>query len=62
MDWMKILSAIAIIAMLVYLGPRLFQMMKHSPKADRATWMQAIVPLAAVVGFVALLMAAVSGV
>lgn len=59
MDWMKIASALAIIAMLVFLLPRAKHMLKNSPKAGAGDWQALLIPLVLVVGFVILLMMAV---
>ncbi len=59
MDWMKIASALAIIAMLVFLLPRAKHMLKNSPKAGAGDWNAVLLPLALVVGFVILLIMAV---
>jgi hypothetical protein len=55
MDWMKIIWAIAIGGMILLLWPRAKHMIKHSPKAEKGDWQAVILPLAAVVGFVILL-------
>jgi len=57
MDWMKILSAIFLVAMLVYLLPRAKQMMEISAQAENKDWMGALIPLIAVIGFVVFLVA-----
>ena len=59
MDWMKIVSAIFLVAMLVYLLPRAKQMMEMSAQAENKDWMGAIIPLIAVVGFVVFLVSMV---
>ena len=59
MDMMKILSAVLIVMMLVYLFPRAKAMLTESPKGDSSDWMSALIPLGMVVGFVILLMALV---
>ena len=56
MDWMTIGSALLVGLMLVLLFPRARQMLKESPKGSRSDWMSALLPLAAVVLFVILLM------
>lgn len=56
MDWMKIFSALLIIAMLVYLFPRAKEMVKNSPKASGNDFVAVLIPLALVVGFIFLLM------
>jgi len=55
MDWMKILSAGFAIMMLIYLWPRAMHMMKNSPKGSNSDWQAFILPMVAIVGFVALL-------
>ncbi|MDH5571031.1 MAG: hypothetical protein OEY89_04650 [Gammaproteobacteria bacterium] len=60
MDWTKIGSAIFLIAMLVYIFPRMRQAMKHSPKGSNKDWTGFIIPLVAVIGFVVLLILSVS--
>jgi hypothetical protein len=54
-DWIKILSAVFLVLLLVYLFPRAKQMMQDSPKAEKGDWHAAILPLAGVVAFIALL-------
>ncbi|MCB1758470.1 MAG: hypothetical protein KDI68_01640 [Gammaproteobacteria bacterium] len=55
MDWMKIGSALLILAMIIFLFPRAKQMLKESPEAQPGDWQGAILPIMAVVGFVLLL-------
>lgn len=55
MDWMKIISAIMIVAMIVYIFPRAKAMMQNSPKAEKGDWNAAVLPLVGVVAFVILL-------
>jgi len=55
MDWMKILSAVALVAMIVYLFPRAKMMLKHSPKAQKGDWQSFLLPIIAVVLFIVLL-------
>ncbi len=59
MDWMKIGSALVLVAMLVFLLPRAKHMLKNSPKPGAGDWQSVLLPLALVVGFVILLMMAV---
>ena len=59
MDWVKIGSALFLLAMIVFLFPRMKQAIKHSPKGTMKDWMGFIIPIAGVVLFVALLIAAV---
>ena len=55
MDWMQILSALGLGAMLIFIYPRMREAVKHSPKGSMQDWMGFIIPLAAVIGFIALL-------
>ncbi|MCB1858716.1 MAG: hypothetical protein KDI63_10605 [Gammaproteobacteria bacterium] len=55
MDWMKIGSAVLLIAMILFLWPRAKMMLKHSPEAKPGDWQGVILPILAVVGFVILL-------
>jgi len=57
--WMKILSAVLLVMMLVYLFPRAKQMITESPKGSSEDWVSAMIPLALVAGFVILLIALV---
>lgn len=55
MDWVQIGSAVFLVAMIVFLFPRARDMLNNSPKAERGDWQGAILPLAGVVAFIALL-------
>ena len=55
MDWMKIGSALLILAMIIFLFPRAKQMLRDSPEAYPGDWQGAILPITAGVGFVLLL-------
>jgi hypothetical protein len=59
MDWLKIGSAILLIAMFFYILPSAKRMVKNSPKGSASDWMGFIVPMAAVVLFIILLIALV---
>ena len=59
MDWMKIGTALLIVAMMIYIWPSAKHMMTNSPKAERGDWQAVALPLLAVVGFVILLIALV---
>jgi hypothetical protein len=59
MDWVKIGSAILMGAMLIYLFPRAKQTIENAPKGSMKDWMGFIVPMAAVILFVILLIALV---
>ena len=45
MDWMKIVSALLLVAMIVYLLPRAKAMIQNSPKGSRDDWKMALIPL-----------------
>ena len=55
MDWTKIGTAVLLVAMLIFIFPRMRHAVKHSPKGTSKDWMGFIIPLAAVIGFVILL-------
>ena len=55
MDWVKILSAILLVGMLIFLYPSLKHASKNSPKGTTEDWMSAIKPLALVVLFIIVL-------
>ena len=55
MDWMKIGSAVLLIAMIIYIWPSAKHMMNNSPKAESGDWQAVVLPLLGVIGFVALL-------
>ena len=55
MDWMKIGSAVLLIAMIIFIWRSVKPMVQNSPKAESGDWQSAILPLLAVAGFVALL-------
>ncbi len=55
MDWLKIFSAILIVGWIIFIWPRAMYWLKNSPKAQAGDWQAVILPLAAVVGFVILL-------
>ena len=59
MDWLKITSALFLVAMIVYLFPRMKQAIKHSPKGTMNDWMGFIIPIAGVILFVVFLIAMV---
>ena len=58
MDWMAIVSAVFLVAMIAYLFPRAKHMLQNSPEASSNEWMSALIPLALVGVFIALLVAA----
>ncbi len=55
MDWLKIGSAILLIAMFFFILPSAKRMVKNSPKGSTSDWMGFIVPMAVVVLFIILL-------
>jgi hypothetical protein len=59
MDWLKIGSAVLIVAMIIFIWPSAKHMMNNSPAAEKGDWQGAILPILAVVGFVLLLMSLV---
>ena len=59
MDWLKIGSALFLLAMIVFLFPRMKHAIKNSPKGTMKDWMGFIVPIAGVILFVAFLIATV---
>lgn len=56
---MEILSAVFLVAMLVFLFPRMKHAVKNSPKGSMEDWMGFVVPALLVVGFVLFLMSTV---
>ncbi len=52
MDWMKIITAILLIAMLVFLFPRAKSMLQNSPKGTSQQWLHFVVIIAIVALFV----------
>jgi hypothetical protein len=59
MDWMKIGSALLLVAMMIYIWPAAKQMLTNSPAAEKGDWQAAVVAILAVVGFVILLISLV---
>ena len=55
MDWMKILAAVAGVMMLVFMWPAYKWWSKNSPEAQPGDWNAALLAIAAVAGFVLLL-------
>lgn len=55
MDWMKILAVVAGVMMLAVMWPAYKHWSKNSPKAEKGDWNAALLAIAAVAGFVALL-------
>ena len=59
MDWVKIGTALFLVAMMVYLFPRMKNAIKHSPKGTMKDWMGYIIPIAFVILFVIFLIMSV---
>jgi hypothetical protein len=55
MDWLKIASAVALVAMFFFILPSAKKMVKNSPKGSISDWMGYIVPMAVVVIFIIVL-------
>ncbi|MBX3617216.1 hypothetical protein [Nitrosomonas sp.] len=55
MDWMQIVSALALVAFIVILLPSARYMIKNSPKGTSSDWMSFVIPIFAVIVFIALL-------
>ena len=55
MDWLKIASAVALVAMFFFILPSAKKMVKNSPKGSISDWMGYIVPMAIVVLFIIVL-------
>jgi len=53
--WMKVVSAAFLGVMLIFIWPTAMHWMKNGPKGTKKDWQGAIIPLAAMVGFVILL-------
>jgi hypothetical protein len=59
MDWLKIASAVALVAMFFFILPSAKKMVKNSPKGSISDWMGYIVPMAVVVLFIVVLISLV---
>ena len=55
MDWLKIGSALFLVAMIIFLFPRAKQVIENTPKGSMKDWMGYVVPMLAVVLFIILL-------
>jgi hypothetical protein len=58
-DWLKIAAAIALVAMFFYILPSAKRMVKNSPKGSAGDWMSFVLPMAAVVLFIVVLISLV---
>lgn len=59
MDWVKIGSALFLVAMIIFLFPRAKQVIENTPKGSIKDWMGYIVPMAVVILFIIVLIALV---
>lgn len=59
--WMKIALAVVLGIMVIRLWPAAMHMLKHGPEGTNEDWRAALLPIAAVVGFVILLILMVRG-
>jgi hypothetical protein len=59
MDWVKIGSALFLLAMVIWLFPRAKEVVKNSPKGTSKDWLGFLVPIAAVILFVIVLISLV---
>ena len=59
MDWVKIGSALLLVAMLFFLFPHAKSAIANSPKGSAKDWMGFVIPVAVVILFVILLIALV---
>jgi len=58
-DWLKIGSALFLVAMIIFLFPRAKHVIENAPKGSMQDWMGYIVPMLVVVLFIILLIALV---
>ena len=59
MDWLKIVTAIALVAMFFYILPSAKAMVKNAPKGSASDWMSFALPIAAIVLFIIVLISLV---
>lgn len=59
MDWMQIISALALVIFIVILFPTALDRMKNSPKGTSSDWMGFVVPIVVIVLFIMFLIALV---
>lgn len=59
MDWLKIASAVVLVAMFFYILPSAKRMVKNSPKGSASDWMSFALPMAIIVLFIMLLISLV---
>lgn len=59
--WLKILTAVVMGYMAIRLWPAASRMLKHGPQGSSDDWKSVLLPIAAVIGFVVLLILLVRG-
>jgi hypothetical protein len=59
MDWLKIASAVLLVAMFFMILPSAKRMVKESPKGSTSDWMGYIAPMVVIALFIVLLIALV---
>ena len=59
MDWLKIGSALFLVAMMIFIFPRMRHAAKHAPKGSSSQWLNFVVILLAVSAFVMFLISMV---
>jgi len=52
MDWMEIVSAFALVMLIVILFPATRDMMRNSPKGTSSDWLSFVIPLIVIVVFI----------
>ena len=55
MDWMKIVTALALLMFIIFIFPRAREAVKNSPKGSQSDWMSFIVPIVIIAAFIFLL-------
>ena len=55
MDWMQIVSALALVAFIVVLFPGMIDRVNNSPKGTSSDWMNFIFIMLMIIGFIMLL-------
>lgn len=55
MDWMEIISALALIAFIIFLFPAVREMIKNHPQGTSSDWMSFVIPVIAIALFVTFL-------
>jgi len=55
MDWMQIVSALALVVFIVILFPGMIDRVKNSPKGTSSDWMSFVFIMLMIIGFIMLL-------